>query len=328
MKKNQEKHSVPAFAVAVLAAVFAGSVTLPSHASGKESGDWRVAMWERPVSLREGVTLRAYALEKPRLMKAYVARIDLTTPGVGFTATERDPLWGRPMPDYTNETWLVNTRRETTADFMARKRREGKNVEIAVNTSGWRPWGGRAASRSTYAALYRWDLADGVEISCGKKPGMGTYFVVRKDGSAEIRSIIRPSMTNNMAFAIYGNRHLLKNGAPTPETDLKKYREIHPRTAFGLTADRKTLVILVVDGRQPGYSLGASRADLADPLIREGCADAVNMDGGGSTSLVVFDRAGGDPLMLNHHANGYVRKTALNFGIIFANERDTHENNP
>jgi len=298
-------------------ALFLASALFAAYAGAE---DWRDGMWKHPVPLRLGVTLRAYALEKPRMMKAYVARIDLTSPGIGFTATERDPLWGRPMQDYTNETWLVNTRRETPAEFMSRRRNEGKNVEIAVNTSGWRPWGG-AGCYSTYAAFYRWNLANGVELSHGKKPGMGTYFIVRKNGRAEIRSIIRPSMTNDMAFALYGNRHLLKNGAPTREADAK-FKEIHPRTAFGLTADRKTLVILAVDGRQPGYSLGATRADLAEILLREGCTDAVNMDGGGSTSLVVFDRASGRPVMLNHHAAGYVRKTAVNLGITFPNPRN------
>ena len=62
---------------------------------------------------------------------------DLTTPGIGFTATERDPLWGKPMPDYTNETWHVNTKRETSADFMMRRRAEGRNVELAVNAPGF-----------------------------------------------------------------------------------------------------------------------------------------------------------------------------------------------
>ena len=93
--------------------------------------------------------------------------------------------------------------------------------------------------------------------------------------------------------------------------------DIHPRTAFGLSRDRKTFVILAVDGRQPGYSEGATCADLADILLREGCADAINMDGGGSTSLVIYDHGRNCPLMLNRHANGYVRKTALNLGLIF-----------
>ena len=110
---------------------------------------------------RKGVTLKKLVLEKPRRMVAYVARVDLKEPGISFTGTERDPLWGRPMPDYTNETWLVNTKRETTADFMMRKRSEGKSVEIAVNTSGWRPWGGPGCY-STYAALDRYAASEGI----------------------------------------------------------------------------------------------------------------------------------------------------------------------
>ena len=59
-----------------------------------DAADWRDDMWERPVALREGVTARAYTLDAPRLMKAYVVTVDLTTPGMGLTATERVKGWG------------------------------------------------------------------------------------------------------------------------------------------------------------------------------------------------------------------------------------------
>ena len=220
------------------------------------------------------------------------------------------------MPDYTNETWLVNTKRETTADFMMRRRNEERNVEIAVNTSGWRPWGG-AGCYSTYAALYRYAASEGREVSYGKDPERGVFFIVRKDGQVLIRLHVPVSMTNDVAIAVYGNRRILRRGVRTADADPAKAVDIHPRTAFGLSRDRKTFVILAVDGRQPGYSEGATCADLADLLLREGCWDAINMDGGGSTSLVIYDRKHNRPIMLNHHANGYVRKTALNLGLIF-----------
>ena len=54
-------------------------------------------MWSRPVSLRAGVEMKAMAVKSPRELKAFVVRIDLATPGIGFTATERDPHWGEPM---------------------------------------------------------------------------------------------------------------------------------------------------------------------------------------------------------------------------------------
>ena len=293
---------------------------------GADARDWRDLMWERSVALREGVTLRAYALEKPRLMKAYVARIDLATPGIGFTATERADRWGEPMPDYTNSTVTICTKRETVADFMSRRRNEGRNVEVAVNASGWKPW--EHPFTHTYGSLYRWATSNGVEVSHGKNPERGVFFIVRKDGVTAIRARIPVSMTNEVAIAMYGNGRILKNGMEAFPPNLPKFKSVHPRTAFGLTADKKTLVLLAVDGRQPGYSLGASYADLAALLRREGCTDAINMDGGGSTSLVIFDRTSGHPLMLNHHVDGSVRKTALNLGITFTTERSNHETKP
>ena len=292
---------------AVFAALLAGGC-----ASTAET-DWRSEMWKRPVTLRRGVTIRAYALDKPRMMKAYVVRVDLAVPGLGFTATERAANWGETMPDYTNGTWIVDTKRETVADFLTRRRKEGRNVEIAVNASGWGPWSG-AACDTAYATLHRWALSDGTVVSHGKKPRGGIYFTVGKDGAAAIRRISAYAV-KDLSIALYSTRHILQDGRPTPETE--NHHEVHPRTAFGVTADGKTLVLLVVDGRQPGYSEGATRLDLAEMLLREGCADGVNMDGGGSSSLVLWDGKSGRPTMVNRHADGYVRRTAMNLGITF-----------
>jgi hypothetical protein len=67
---------------------------------------------------------------------------------------------------------------------------------------------------------------------------------------------------------------------PTFATDL------HPRTAIGVLADGRAL-LLVVDGRQPGFSDGMSLAELARALIDLGVREAINLDGGGSTTMVV-----------------------------------------
>ena len=154
-------------------------------------------------------------------MVAHVVRVDLSASGVSFTGTERDPLWGRPMPDYTNETWLVNTKRETTADFMMRRRGAGRNVEIAVNASGWRPWGG-AGCYSTYAALYRYAATEGREVSFGKDPERGVFFIVRRDGQVLIRPHVPVSMTNDVTIAVYGNRRILRRGVRTADADPAK----------------------------------------------------------------------------------------------------------
>ncbi len=60
---------------------------------------------------------------------------------------------------------------------------------------------------------------------------------------------------------------------------------IHPRTAIGYTED-DTLIILVVDGRQPS-SRGVYLEELAQIMVNLHCVEALNLDGGGSSALVV-----------------------------------------
>jgi Phosphodiester glycosidase len=59
-----------------------------------------------------------------------------------------------------------------------------------------------------------------------------------------------------------------------------------PRTAVGLSADGTTAWLVVVDGRQKGYSEGATLGELTELFISLGASDAINLDGGGSSSLV------------------------------------------
>jgi exopolysaccharide biosynthesis protein len=68
--------------------------------------------------------------------------------------------------------------------------------------------------------------------------------------------------------------------APTFATDR------HPRTAIAQLADGRALLV-VVDGRQPALSIGMTLAELATLLIEFGATEAINLDGGGSTTMVV-----------------------------------------
>jgi len=62
----------------------------------------------------------------------------------------------------------------------------------------------------------------------------------------------------------------------------------HPRSAVGFSRDSATLFLVAVDGRQTG-SVGMTLVELAKAMIRLGVYDALNLDGGGSTALVVGD---------------------------------------
>ena len=75
-------------------------------------------------------------------------------------------------------------------------------------------------------------------------------------------------------------------------------------------------MLLVADGRQPNYSIGALGMDLHEILRKEGVTDAVDMDGGGSSTLTVFDAKRGTPWTLNRPSDGRPRRNALNVGIV------------
>lgn len=65
---------------------------------------------------------------------------------------------------------------------------------------------------------------------------------------------------------------------------------IQPRTVIGQTADKATLM-LVIDGRRVGHSLGTTVSECADILLRYGCWTAMNMDGGSSSSMTYNGRS-------------------------------------
>ena len=96
--------------------------------------------------------------------------------------------------------------------------------------------------------------------------------------------------------------------------------EVHPRTAVGYSQNGKFLYIVVVDGRQPFYSQGMTLAELADLMIDIGAHDAMNLDGGGSSTLVIRGEDG-KPRILNSPIDLYIpgreRPVGNHLGIYF-----------
>lgn len=60
----------------------------------------------------------------------------------------------------------------------------------------------------------------------------------------------------------------------------------HPRTAVGIAAAGKRVLLVVIDGRQPGYSVGTTLRETATIMLALGARESLNLDGGGSTALV------------------------------------------
>ena len=86
----------------------------------------------------------------------------------------------------------------------------------------------------------------------------------------------------------------------------------HPRTALGWNATH--LFLVVVDGRQPWLSVGMTLPELADLMKRLRCRDALNLDGGGSSTLWLNGK------VVNSPSDG--RERAVANGLVFLRKRD------
>lgn len=84
----------------------------------------------------------------------------------------------------------------------------------------------------------------------------------------------------------------------------------HPRTGVGLSADRRTLWLVVIDGRT-ARSAGATVEELAETLRSLGASDGVKLDGGGSSVMFVRNRA-----VINHPSDGRERIVANHLAIV------------
>jgi hypothetical protein len=77
------------------------------------------------------------------------------------------------------------------------------------------------------------------------------------------------------------------------------FRGLNPRTAAGIGLRGRRLLLVVIDGRRPGFSVGTTTRETADLMRELGAVDAINLDGGGSTAMVARDAASGARRLLN-----------------------------
>ena len=122
-----------------------------------------------------------------------------------------------------------------------------------------------------------------------KRPFIG----IKKDGTPVLATLEEyPELIDELDCAVSGLEMIVKDGRIFQWGPLEPFSYVrHPRTAAGLTKDGKVL-LLVVDGRIPSYSNGASLVDLAEFMIARGADRAVNLDGGGSS--VIYTKKDGE----------------------------------
>jgi exopolysaccharide biosynthesis protein len=233
--------------------------------------------------------------------RLYVAEIDLTNPRLHLHVAP-----GGPDPD-GNGKWETTLMEPTR--IAARE-----HFDFVINGDFFDAQSVKDAegTNSGYHAG-QWALTVGPAMTDGKTWSTCTKarpsFVVRTNQTVAIEMLTRPAVDD--WEVVGGNVILVKDGVAVPQTNQVR----HPRTVVGFDAAKTNLVIMVVDGRKPGVAVGMSYDELAVEMLRLGCSDAVNLDGGGSSVMAVRDAATGRMNILNEPTDGHERAVADVLGI-------------
>lgn len=142
-------------------------------------------------------------------------------------------------------------------------------------------------------------------------------FKVGDKISYEIKTT--PTWTD-LKMAITGGSILVQNGI-IPAAFSHTTSDItgrNPRTAIGSSIDGKTIFLVVVDGRQPGVSVGMSQDELARLMLDAGAYDALNLDGGGSTTMVTRPQGESSTRVINTPSDNGVQRIVANAAGIFS----------
>lgn len=250
--------------------------------------------------LYDGVTYRRLVRVLPRPMIAHVLTIDTKEKGIEFLVTP---------PDSEGETPL-NAR--TTSQFL-----KEFNLQVAINGNGFSPWWSRSP------ADYYPHVGDPI-TPFGFTASNGEVYWMGDDTDIGTKPTLYIGRRNTLSFnnrpgrvynAISGDRMLVLKGERVSDLDNERF---DPRTAIGINRNGRYLYLVVVDGRQPLYSEGATFAELANLLIEQGAFIGMSLDGGGSSTMVV-EGDNGAPTILNSPIDSYIpgreRPVANHLGV-------------
>lgn len=150
-------------------------------------------------------------------------------------------------------------------------------------------------------------------------------FVISAVGSAEVDKVRDMKIGDDVSLTIdvdqewKGSKFMLasgpllvQNGKSNLTIDLNspRVKERTSRTAVATDALGNNAYFVTVDGRQPGYSQGMTLVEFANYLVSIGVFNAMNLDGGGSTTMVTRKYGQVYPSLVNRPSDGYERSVS------------------
>ena len=176
-----------------------------------------------------------------------------------------------------NEEGKLKTKQQMTLQALAYDK-PGSRVLAAVN-------GDFLAKDGTPQGIY---YRNGTCLKGTMTDNVCTFFAITKNKKAIIGSYDEyDSYKEDIQEAVGGRVRLMTNGNVLPQT----VTALEPRTAIGVTDDN-VVYILVADGRNFWYSNGMRYAEMGAVMKALGAKNAINLDGGGSSTFIIRKIAG------------------------------------
>lgn len=180
-------------------------------------------------------------------------------------------------PSSPKDEGKLKTKQQMTLQALAHDK-QGSRVLAAVN-------GDFFATDGTPQGIY---YRNGVCLKNTMTDNVCTFFAVTKGKKAVIGSYDEyDTYKDEIQEAVGGRVRLMTNGNVLPQTSTA----LEPRTAIGVT-DNNVVYILVADGRNFWYSNGMRYAEMGAVMKALGAKDAINLDGGGSSTFIIRSKAG------------------------------------
>lgn len=183
--------------------------------------------------------------------------------------TTRTNKWGTEILIHPLQRWLVN---DTLLCVVQAKQTQTGDMTIPQGRAVLSGHGSAGQFLSSHV-----DVGDTLRLWLGLRPGLP-----------------------RLEEMVGGYVQLVKNGKNYVDTSYLNHNKPaftyvrHPRTAIGYSADKQTLFLVTVDGRQR-ISAGMTLPELADFMISLGAHEALNLDGGGSTTMLVRNQVKNSP---------------------------------